>query len=148
MVKKPVKKSDYLNYGEGPTLDKVEQLISIQKFIGDVKIKDVKVTVLQFGDKLERKLTDFPPNHLDGEESAVEYVDNLLYTAELNPPEEIILTLPDGTEFFIFGGEPDEVLDECYDVHSKLEDIIDTLRAGKELDSTQDAFLRMYNIIE
>jgi hypothetical protein len=144
----PVKKLEYLSMSAGPTLEKVEQLITIQKFIGDVKSEDIKVTILMFGDKLERKLTDFTPDIVDEETSAIEYVDNLLYTMELNPPEEIILTLPNGNELYVTdNSEYNNLLDECYDVQSKLNDCIDTLRAGNKIDDMQESFLRMHNIL-
>jgi hypothetical protein len=147
MVNVPKRKSQYLD--AAPTLDKVEELIKIQKFIGDVKIEDVKVTILQWGDKLERTLKDFPPDHLDGEESAIEYVDNLLYTMELNPPEEVILTLPNGNELYVTdNSEYNNILDECIDVSDKLNDCIDSLRSGNKLDETQESFLKMHNILE
>lgn len=149
----PSKKSEYLNFGEGATIEKVKEIQMVLDMTKDFVPSEIGITILdsEFGNKVERKLSDFVPNEIsiDGTIQKIEYIDNLLYTIELNPPEEVILSTPDGLEYFLVKEEEhDEVLDECYDVSDKLRDCIDTIRAGNKLDSTQNAFLKMHNIIE
>lgn len=150
MIKVPTIKSEYLSFGEGATMEKILTIKDLINFVGGTEPENVKVTILEWGNKLERNLKDFTPNYVSSNDyTTIEYIDNLLYTMELNPPEEVILTLPNGKELYVTDkSEYDDLLDDCYDVINKIQDIADTLRSGNKLDSTQDAFLRMHNIIE
>jgi hypothetical protein len=40
----------------------------------------------------------------------------------------------------------EDTIIELEDVQGKIQDCLDTLRNGKELDSTQEAFMNMHNI--
>ena len=149
MINVPKKKSEYLSMDAGPALERIEEIVKIQNFIGDVKPSDVLVTVYEFGDTLH-SLEDFKPDYyIDGDEiNTVEHIDNLLYTIELNPPEKAILSLPNGDALNLLEDEEtNNALDECYDILSKLQDCIDTLRSGNKLDEMQELFLRMHNIL-
>lgn len=156
MFKTPVNQSEYLSLG-GSSLDKLLEMSNLVTFIQDYAPDEIKVTIHGADGKKESlpfKLNDFTPNYppVNGtskDYAPIEYIDNLFFTIELNPPEQVFVTRPDGIFIHLIEGEEiNETLEECYDVADKLRDCIDTMRSGKELDSTQDAFLRMYNIIK
>lgn len=150
MINLPTKKSEYLNVGEGATLEKVQELVRAAKFLeGFTSPLEIKVVINDgLGGQLENTLKGFTPNYgADEETELIEYVDNLLYTIELNPVEQVTLIKSDGSKLELIEPE-DETLTEIYDIQSKLNDCIDALRSGKKLDGMQEAFLRNHNVIK
>lgn len=133
-------KVEGLEYLKNPTAEKLEEVAKIIAFIGEEKPENIIVK----GNVFKSNLLYFNPNNYESPTN-IQLVDNLLYTIELNPSTVMIIK-PDGTEYRI--GWEDELVDEMIDVSDKIKDCIDTIRSGKKLDFTQDAFLRMHNIIE
>lgn len=149
-IKGPVESCQYLSLG-GSSRDKLIEMSNVHSFISDYEASEISIQIINGDEKQEFALDYFKPDYSpqNGEYEKIEYIDNLLYTMELNPPEQVFVTRPDGVFIHLIEGEEiNETLIECYDVQSKLNDCIDSLRAGNKLDDMQDAFLRHHNIIE
>lgn len=156
MIKVPSTNSEYLSLG-GPTLDKLMEMSNVATFINDYDAKEIQIQIHGADGEEESKeftLDYFKPNYspINGtskDYANIEYIDNLFFTIELNPPEQVFVKRPDGIFIHLIEGEEvNETLETCYDVSDKLRDCIDKLRSGEKLDSMQDAFLRHHNIIE
>jgi hypothetical protein len=98
MINVDERKSEYL--GNNPTFGKIKEMLTIIDITKDYIPPEIDVIAIQDGVRLENKLSDFRPSDIVGKAHKLEYIDNLLYTIELNPAEVIIKT-PDGLEYKI-----------------------------------------------
>lgn len=80
--------------------------------------------------------------------TVIEKLENLVNTVDLNPPIKFKIIYPDGEIVLVSDSIANSDLElELRDVKGKIEDILDSLVKGEELDEMQLSFLRMHHIL-
>lgn len=145
--------SEYLNNFGGATIEKVKEISGIVDFTREYTSPEIKVEIHNEGAIFSYTLDYFHPSENVEIPDKIDFIDNLLYTIQLDTPEQVFITRPDGKVIGLIEDEETETLnvefmEEIKDIKGKLDDCIETLNYGKQLDSTQNAFLKMHNIID